>query len=235
MPLLKNNANIHGLTIDTIEFSDIDQSEGNWIIDTGYIQTITFSNATFSKIKNLDEVDETSGILFISTLDLDSQFDIGISNILFNGSTTNFISFGSMINTPPTAKHLEIINSTYTDSYIRTDRKLLSTEGIEVDENFMIYLSLITFTQITFYSTGSLISFGHKLPDYVQVAGLTISDIIAGRIQIGSTNQQNTDVLTQVSISDSTFDDIDDQFSSLIITEQGGRLNVTNSSFTNIF
>ena len=235
MSLLKNNANIHGLAIDTIEFSDIDQSEGNWIIDTGYIQTITFSNATFSKIKNLDEVDETSGILFISTLDLDSQFDIGISNILFNDSNTNFISFGSITNTPSTTKYLEITNFTYTNSYIRTDRKLLSTEGIEVEENFMINLNQITFTEITFYSVGSLISFGHQLLDYVQVTGLTITDITAGRLQIESTNLQNTDLLTQVSISDSTFDSIDDQYSSLIITEQGGRLNVTNSSFTNIF
>ena len=235
MPLLKNNANIHGLAIDMIEFSDIKQSEGNWIIDTGYIQAITFSNATFFKIKNLDEVDETSGILFISTLDLDSQFDIEICNILFNDSTTNFISFGSITNTPLTAKHIEIANFTYINSYIKTDRKLLSTEGIEVDQNLTISLKLITFNHITFYSVGSLISFGHQLLDYVQVTGLTITDITAGRLQIESTNLQNTDLLTQVSISDSTFDSIDDQYSSLIITEQGGILNVTNSSFTNIY
>ena len=213
----------------------IKQREGNWIVNTGHIQTISFTNAIFTNITGLDETDESSGILLINTLNLDSEFDIQIKNILINDSSTNFISFGSITNTPPNTKYLMMNNFTYINSYIETDRKLLLTDGIEVDKNLVIVFSQITFTQISFYNIGSLISFGHRLSDYVQVTGLVISNITAGHLHFESTNKKNTDLLTRVSINDSNFDNINDQFSSLIITSQGGRLNVTNSSFTNIY
>ena len=54
-------------------------------------------------------------------------------------------------------------------------------------------------------------------------------------MHLESTNKQNTNLLTIVSIKNSIFDSIDDQHSSLIIVNQGGILNVTNSSFTNIY
>ena len=62
-----------------------------------------------------------------------------------------------------------------------------------------------------------------------------MKNIIQGKLYIESTNKQLTDMLTLVHIQDSVFDNIDDQYSSLIITGLGGRLNVTNSSFTNIY
>ena len=235
MPLLKNNANIYGITIDQVEFSSVTQGEGNSILNVGHIQTISFTNATFTNVTSFDEGDETSGILLISTLDLNSQFNIGINNIHISNSSTNFISYGSIVNTPPTIKHIEISNFTYTDSYIRTDRKLLSTDGIEVGQNLLLILRLITFNNISYYNTGSLISFGHQIFDHAQVTGLVCVKITSGKVYLKSTNQQNTDLLTRVHISNSIFDNVDNQYSSLIITEQGGRLNVTNSSFTNIY
>ena len=42
--ILKNNANILGLTIDGVDLKDIRQREENWLFDTGYIQTIDFTN-----------------------------------------------------------------------------------------------------------------------------------------------------------------------------------------------
>ena len=235
MPILKNNANIHGLTIDTVKLSDIKQNEANWIFDTGNIQTISFTNAIFVNVTSQDNEDQTSGILLINSLDLNSKFDIGISSVQISNSSTNFISFSSVMNTPPAIKYLEIHNYTYINSYIETDRKLLSTESIEADENLIIVLNMITFNNISFSKTGSLISFGHQLSDYVQVKGIVIKTIDSGKIKVESTNQQNSDLLAYVNIQDSEFDTINDQYSSLIIIGKGARLNVTNSSFTNIY
>ena len=184
---------------------------------------------------SLDESDKTSGILLVNTLDLNSQFDLEISNISISNSSTSLVSFGSIINTAPSVKHISIHNFAYNDSYIETERNLISTEGIEIEGNLVITLSQITFHQVSFYTTGNLISFGHQLPNYVEVIGLVMTNITAGGLHIESTNKQLTDILTLVHIQDSTFDNIDDQYSSLIITGQGGKLNVTNSSFTNIY
>ena len=174
--ILKNNANILGLTIEVVNLKDIRQREENWLFDTGYIQTIDFTNAIFTNVSSLDETDDTSGILLINTLDLNSEFDIAIKNILIDNSSVNFISFGSIVNTPTTSKHLEISNFTYTNSFIETERKLLSTDGIEVDENLFILLNKITFTRLSFIEAGSLISFGHQLSDYVEVNELEIDN-----------------------------------------------------------
>ena len=233
--ILKNNAIISEFTIDNIGFSNIRQREGNWMFDTGHIQTITFTNATFNDVGSQDEGDETSGILHINTLDLNSQFDIEVSNIFISNSSANFISFGSIVNTSSVIKFFEIHNFTYIDSFIEANRKLLSTEDIKVKQNLVINFTLITFEKISFLKTGTLISFGHELSDNVFVVGLVITKIIAGKLHIESTNKQLIDVYTLVSIHDSVFDSIDDKYSSLIITGNGARLNVTNSSFTNIY
>ena len=59
--------------------------------------------------------------------------------------------------------------------------------------------------------------------------------INSGKITVESSNQKSNDLFTYVNIQDSEFDTINDQYSSLIITGNGARLNVTNSSFTNIY
>ena len=74
--MLRNNVNIYGLTINQVTLSGITQGGGNWIINAGHIQTISFANAQLSNVTSFDEGDETSGILLISTLDLNSQFNI---------------------------------------------------------------------------------------------------------------------------------------------------------------
>ena len=91
VPILKNNANVLWLSISNIEFDGIIQSEGNWIFDTGYIQTITFTYVKLNNVTRLDEPDKTSGILLINTLDLNSQFDLKINNIIISNSSTSLV------------------------------------------------------------------------------------------------------------------------------------------------
>ena len=173
--------------------------------------------------------------MFVNSLDLNSGFDLAINNVSITHSNISFIQFGAILNTPPTTKFLYLSNFSYSNSYINANNKLISTEGIEVDGDFNIVMSAITFNNVSFDTVGTLISFGHQLPNSVQVIGLVMTNIVAGILHVQSTNQQLTDLLTFVLIQNSVFDSINDQFSSLIIVEQGGRLNVTNSSFTNIY
>ena len=233
--VLKNKINVLTLTISDVDFRNVKQSEDNVILDTGSIQGLSLTNLYFHNVTSLDDRDKTGSILYVNSWDLNSQNTIAIDNVTFVNSSMNFVSFGAFANTPPTAKQLSITNFAYTDSFIETQRKLITTEGVELNGDLVFAFENITFSNVSFYTVGSLISFGHQLPNSLQITGLTLTNIVAGRLHVESTNQQNTELLTQVSISDSTFDSINDQFSSLIITEQGGRLNVTNSSFTNIY
>ena len=233
--LIKNNANIFGLSIDDIQFYNVTKRESSWIFDTGSIQTISLTNAVFSHVTSSEEGDEAGSILFVNSLDLNSGFDLAINNVSITHSNISFIQFGTILNTPPTTKFLYLSNFSYSNSFINANNKLISTEGIEVDGDFNIVMSAITFNNVSFDTVGTLISFGHQLPNSVQVIGLVMTNIVAGILHVQSTNQQLTDLLTFVLIQNSVFDSINDQFSSLIIVEQGGRLNVTNSSFTNIY
>ena len=235
MTLVSNNINVNVLTLNNINLSNVKLSEGNQIFDSGSIQGLVMNNATFSNITSNDEGDATSRILFINSWDLNSASTLTIDTISISNSSMNFVIFGSLSNVSPSAKNLAINNFEYKDSYIETQRKLVSTESIEINGDLSISLENISFSNVSFFTVGSLIYFGHQLPNSLQLMSLTLANIIAGRLHVQSTNQQNTDLSTQVSISDSTFDSINDQFSSLITTEQGGRLNVTNSSFTNIY
>ena len=205
------------------------------ILDTGSIQGLSLNNLYFENVTSLENRDKTGSILLINSWDLNSQNTIAINNVTFEKSSMNFILFGTFSNTPPATKQLSITNFEYRNSFIETQRKLINTEGVEVDEDLILKFENIAFSNVSFYTVGSLISFGHQLPNTLQMDNLTLTNIVAGRLHVESTNQQNTNLLTQVSINNSTFDNINDQFSSLIITEQGSRLNVTSSSFTNIY
>ena len=189
----------------------------------------------FTNITSTNEFDETSGILYINSLNLASDLDTMIQNMTLINSDTNFISFGNVINEPTTPKSFTIDSLTYADSSMTNVRDLISTEGFETDADLTLIFQNLQFSNISFPRHGNLIHFKHQLPNSLQMSGIVVSNVTSGRLYLESSNKQNTDLLTRVSISDSTFDSINDQFTSLIILEEGARLEVTNASFSNIY
>lgn len=231
---MKFIADRNSYTLSNIDMRNVKNGPGNTLIDIGTVKGVEISNAYFENITSTEELDEDANILFFSSIDLDGDYNITIEDITATNCVMNLLAFGNLVNELSSARQITMHNISYTDSYIDTQRTLISTDNLELDGDLSISMSDITFSGIHFYTKGDLILFQHQLSSPVEVDSLTITDITSGQIEIVTPDQDNTDISTQVSISNGHFFDINDQFTSLIIIE-GAVLNISDSDFTQVY
>jgi predicted outer membrane repeat protein len=225
----------NSLILKNLEMSNIVLDEGTKMINTGTIRSLAIDNASFKNISKSYQYDESSQILYISILNWDANLNTSITNISIDNVDANFISIGNTINTPSSQVSITIDSLSFTNTDFTTVRSLIQTGGIEVEDYLSISFKNLIFSDLSFKNRGNLMYFEHQISSSLSISNLTVTDVISGWILIESLNKQNTELLTKVLISNSKFDSINDKFTSLIILKEGARLEVTNSSFTNIF
>lgn len=101
-------------------------------------------------------------MIYCSIFNLSSTENSTMTNIVVTNSSVNLFSVGSTIDDITAAKTVTFSNIQYTDSYITTERSLLSSQGVEIDGNFSIIASNFLFDNIEFESHGNLLSLGHQ-------------------------------------------------------------------------
>ena len=200
----------------------------DYIINTGQIKSIIFSNVTFSNIKTTDNVNTNGVILFINTFDLNSELDTSIQDITIDNCEIPFVAFSSVINQSPIIKTFSLSNINFTNTHFESDRALFSTDGIQIDTALQISMSNLAFSNISFSRTGTLIECKQKLPTYFTISGSSFTDLNAAVIMIESSSTQNDNLTTLVQINDTVFNNIDDQYNSLINVNEGGLLEINN-------
>ena len=89
----------------------------------------------------------------------------------------------------------------------------MSTDGIELDTDVIIYMSDLVFNNITFERTGELIEFKHQMSNYVIITESRFTELKNAKITVESSN---TNLKTLVQINNSVFDKIEDGFNSFI-------------------
>ena len=203
-------------------------SSSDYIINTGQIKSIIFSNVTFSNIKTTDNVNTNGVVLFINTFDLNSELDTSIQDITIDDCEIPFIAFSSVINQSPINKTFSLININFTNTHFDSNRALFSTDGIQLDTTLQISMSNLAFSNISFSRTGTLIECKQQLPTYLTITGSSFTNLKAAKLIIESSSTQSTSLATLVQINDTVFDNIDDQFNSFIDVKEGGQLEINN-------
>ena len=89
-------------------------------------------------------------------------------------------------------------------------------------------MSNLIFSNVSFQFGEALIELKHQMNNYVTITSSHFSDLNAALISIQSSNTHRTDLLTRVQINDTTFDNINNGFNSLVNVNKGGRLEVNN-------
>ena len=118
----------------------------------------------------------------------------------------------------------------FSDSYFDEDNSIIWFQKLDLNTDFTILLQNITMTNISFPINGRIFNFQQQLSNSIEIKNLTISDSVNSQINIEASNIQLLSLPTKVSISSMNINNIDWGFSSFIMLNGNGILNITDST-----
>lgn len=223
------------LSFSNFKFENVRYSAGYSMISLLRANDVKFSEISFINTSCTNELDIDSSFINIREVDLSIDMPIEGSGLYYENSSISIISIAAFINTPPTTKYLNFKDMTLVNSQLTGQAVLFGTFRIEYDLDIQISYNNISFDGISFENTGYLFEFNHQLPKNLTLSNSVFSDIQQGVINIASSNSEDTSLMTNVFLDNLTVSGIQANLASFINIEQGGRLHISNSSFTNMY
>ena len=153
---LLNKLNLVSMT--NFKFSNISMNQGASMIYSVGVQSMLFSNHSFTNIYSLDDTDDSSSMLNIQSFDLAASSNSSISNIAISNSGVSFLKFNGLANTPTNPCYIMIQNMSYTDSTFKSSKSLIDISNLESSVNLNIVLTYMKFDNISYTSILSCIS-----------------------------------------------------------------------------
>ena len=147
-----NQIQINNSVIESINISSSD-----YVIDTGLVKSFLFASSVISDIKTTDDINTNGAVLFINTLDLNSELDTNIQDVVIDDCEISFAVLSSVINEAPSNRSISFTNINFTNTHFESDRALLSTDRIQLETNLQISMSNFLFSNISFLTKGTLI------------------------------------------------------------------------------
>ena len=111
----------------------------------------------------------------------------------------------------------------------------MTTQGLSYDLDIQYRFDNFTFENIEFQRDGKLFHFGHQFRGNLTLSDSVFKNIKRGYIFMQAANRLSTSLFTKINILNTQFDNLEQSLVSSIEVEEGSRLSISNSSFTNIF
>ena len=216
-------------------FKNIQIGASSEIILISSTQHLKINNFTLNQVSSTDPFDIETVALKVTSVDMSSPENIEISNVDFTNSSITLVSFLSFVNSPPSLQSLTFTDMAFYDCLFSSQRSILKTDGIEHDLNIVISYNNVSFTNIFFATTGFLFELDHQLPTNLTISNSSFKNVKQGNIKITSSNLQNTALLTSVHMLNVTVDNVQQDSQSFINVEEGGRLFISGSQFSNMY
>ncbi|CAI2360923.1 unnamed protein product [Moneuplotes crassus] len=156
-----------------------------------------------------------------------------IKDISITNSSVSLFKINTFINTTDEPKLLTIKSIKFLASTIHTKRVLISTKGVLMNTNLSINMSELTFENIEFTSSGTLIEIMHQLPTNVTLSDSTFNNITSGLISIEGSKQTEA-LSTLFSMNNCSFTNIRSSVNAFIAVQQKAEVVITKSLFTNL-
>jgi hypothetical protein len=230
-----NNGESNQFVLVNSVFENVTVETGNSLINWGAFRGILLQNISFYNVTSLDFSDDSSSLVKLGTLNLNNDMSSVISNVKIESSSLSFFILNNIEGETTTLKQLQVSNVTILNCDIKSQMNIINIGYIGTSQDFQIVFNFIKFNHIVFQSKGNLFSFNHhtKLP--ILVTNSEFSQIEKGSIYIEGVSPTANPVMIHVQIINSTFFDINEEYTSLIITLQYAFLQIHNSQFSNVF
>ena len=215
-------------------FKNITVTSGISLINIDSSITLNFNNITFSDVHGDSSNSVNSYGVLLTNLDLSGDQNSTISNIKMSNSLIGFLCFYSISNSPPDTRLLSIDNVEYLNWNFLSKYDLIVFGGIVTSENFQIQLSNIIFQNVSFYFGGNLIYFESQMANQIVMSDSYATNVTGGSILIKAFDKNNLALPASVKLINFTTNEINALYSSFILINEGGYLDILNSNFQNV-
>ena len=223
----------------TIKMQDVYVDTVSLGTDTKILKTQSLSefemiNCSFSNVDPYILGDSSPKFVELGSIALADQSKYEIKDINVEKSTVGVLELSNIESSSALSASFLVSNLTYVDSYFEFSQDLVSLTSIEANNNFSIAFSDLNMQNITFVRTGNLMVLSHQASNTLQISNAYFSNVNGAQILIQSSNLQNTQLLSKVSMTNVTASSISGSSNSFIAINEGGRLQISDSSFTRI-
>ena len=215
-------------------FRNITVTSGISLINIDSSITLNFNNITFSDVHGDSSNSVNSYGVLLTNFDLSGDQNSTITNIKMSNSLIGFLSFYSVSNSPPDTRLLSINNVEYLNWDFKSKYDLIVFGGIVTSENFQIQLSNIIFQNVSFYFGGNLIYFESQIANQIVMSDSYATNVTGGSILIEAFYKNNLALPASVKLINFTTNEINALYSSFILINEGGYLDILNSNFQNV-
>jgi hypothetical protein len=120
------------------------------------------------------------------------------------------------------------------DAQLSTNLNFINTEELSYPINVTFEFSNLTLSNVAYSTQGHFFSFGHQLPNSLNVRDSLFTNLNSAGIVIGTTSSVNDVQTTRVTFSNSVFDSSFSESSSLISVFNGAIAKFQNCTFSNL-
>ena len=222
------------IEISNSEITNCQVSPGVSAYDLGAFYHSEIANITFTNVTSTDEASD-SYIISIAGISLDTDTNSSISEVTVTESNIALLQLGSVSEETSQYVSLTLSNIAYTDSQFEVSTSLIDLQAGETDQDFTILGENIMFENLGFTLGGNLINFQSQMANQAVLSNVAISNITNGNIYVDAFNPQNRDLPSKLRFSNMTVDQVNVQYSSLILVNEGAELEIWESLFENIY
>ena len=160
---------------------------------------------------------------------MNNSSDSSISNITIQQSDASFISLNGITGTTNNTKHFNMTRITYKDCHIQNSKDLIEFGNLESQQDIQFIIDDLQYTNMTFVAQSNLFIFHQQLLNQVVIKNSLFNNIRSGVILIEAANKQTLEFETKVKFDNTTFTNIAANFGSLLLVNEGGNLEITQS------
>lgn len=210
-------------------------SSSNKIINTGSFQSLQILDSAFDNITSQTADDYGNIMIEVNSINLASGSDSLINNITIQNSVIGFVDFYTIVGSTDVAINFVVSDIVYENCVIPNQLDLISFGSLQTQQDIYFTIDNIRFSNVTFVKYGNMLNFQQQISNILVFKNSHFENVVSAFVYIEAANKQDLSVSTKVRIYNTTFTNIDAQYGSLIEVNEGGYLEVDQSSFSNIF
>ena len=118
---------------------------------------------------------------------------------------------------------------------METSKDLILFDNVESQEDFNFTIDGLSFNNMTFLKQSNLLFLKQQLLNQLVFKNSNFKDIESGVISIESANKQTLQYETKIKFENTTFTNIAAKYGSLILINEGGNLEISESTFSDVY
>ena len=222
------------IKIEDVYVENVSLGTGTKIFKTQSLSGFSMTNSTFSNVHPSNVGDSSPKFVELGSISLINQSNYEITDTNVEKSTVGVLELSNIESSEALSASFTISNLTYIDSYFEFSQDLVSLTSIETSNNFSIAFNNLYMQNITFTRTGNLLVLSHQTSSMLKITNAYFNNVNGAQILIRSSNLQNIELKSKVSMTNVTVSSISGSSNSFIVINEGGVLHLFDSLFSRI-